>query len=264
VPFEFVSMNTVGVIQATLTFLATSNGLASGNHILEAVEHGLCEVVERDAHALHSARGVNDCLDWKIDLDTVSDPGVRSLIDACRSAEMELAVFEMESDVGIPTFRAGLLEREEHGQWTRLGAEWGAGTHLSSEVALSRAITEAAQARLTVIAGSRDDNPPTAYAASQGVWTAEHFRDLSFVAPGTRTFGRTDHPPETQTFDSDLELMLELLRAVGVEQMIVVDLTKPEIGIPVVKVIVPDFEPAPFVPGYVEGRRAQSVRRRAA
>src|SRR5215216_3712797 len=44
VPFEVVSMNTVGIVQANLTFLATSNGLASGNHVLEAVEHALCEV----------------------------------------------------------------------------------------------------------------------------------------------------------------------------------------------------------------------------
>ncbi|MGW4029828.1 YcaO-like family protein [Streptomyces sp. NPDC004838] len=260
VPFEVVSMNTVGVGQATMTFLATSNGLASGNHLLEAVAHALCEVIERDAHAVTSARGTTDSPGAKIDLDTVDEPSLRDLIDVCRAADMELAVFELTSDVGVATFRAGLLEREGRGQWNRLGAEWGCGTHLSPTVALSRAVTEAAQARLTVIAGSRDDNPPGVYTGSQGVWSAETFRDSRFTAPGTRPFLPRARRAETDTFEGDLEVMLDALRTVGVDQVVVVDLTRPEIGVPVVKVIVPGFESAPFVPGYVEGRRARAAR----
>ena len=165
-------MNTVGINQSTQTFLATSNGLASGNHILEAVEHALCEVIERDAHALTSARSVEDSLSAKIDIDTITDPSLREMIDACRAAEIDVAIFEMRvpTSAFLPSVRA--FSTTEKGQWSRLGAEWGAGTHLSATVAMSRAITEAAQARLTVIAGSRDDNPPGSYAASQGVWTA--------------------------------------------------------------------------------------------
>jgi YcaO-like protein with predicted kinase domain len=264
VPFEFVSMNTVGVTQSTMTFLSTSNGLASGNHLLEAIEHALCEVIERDAHALCMARSPEQTLTTKVDLETVSEPTLRSIIDACRGADMELAVFEMESDVGVPTFRAGLLEREERGQWTRLGAEWGAGTHLSPAVAMSRAITEAAQARLTVIAGSRDDNPPGAYAASQGAWTAEIFRDQAFAAPGVRPFAPRGPREETSTFEGDLDVMLDGLRAAGIQQVVVVDLTKPDVGIPVVKVVIPEFEAAPFVPGYSRGRRARAVQDGAA
>src|SRR6202030_4504933 len=30
-------------------FYQSSNGLSSGNHILEAISHGICELVERDA-----------------------------------------------------------------------------------------------------------------------------------------------------------------------------------------------------------------------
>ena len=56
--------------------------------------------------------------------------------------------------------------------------------------------------------------------------------------------------------------MLDALRAVGVERVIVVDLTRDDLGIPVVKVIVPDLEAAPFVTGYVEGERARVERSR--
>lgn len=260
VPFEVVSMNTVGIVQTTLTFLATSNGLASGNHILEAIEHALCEIIERDAHALHTARGVENALACKVDLDTVTDPSLRPMIDACNDAELDLAAFQMESDVGVPTFRAGLMEREGDRHWRRLGTEWGAGSHLSPAVALSRAITEAAQARLTMIAGSRDDNPPAAYAAGQGIWTVKDIQQVLFSEPPARPFSASGRHRETDTFEGDLEVMLAALRSVGVERAIVVDLTRDDLGIPVVKVIVPDLEAAPFVPGYVEGPRAHRAR----
>jgi ribosomal protein S12 methylthiotransferase accessory factor YcaO len=44
-----------------------------------------------------------------------------------------------------------------------LGIFTGTGTHLAKSVALSRALTEAAQARLTSISGNRDDILPKYY-----------------------------------------------------------------------------------------------------
>jgi len=260
IPFEVVSMNTIGVVQAAMTFLATSNGLASGNHILEAVEHALCEIIERDTHALDAARGMTDSLQRKIDIDTIAEPSLRTMIAACCAADLDLAIFEMESDVGIPTFRVGLMEQKDQAQWRRVGTEWGCGTHLSPVVAMSRAITEAAQARLTVIAGSRDDNPPGAYAASQGMWTVRDSRNMVFAAPPARAFSGMARRPETDTFEGDLQVMLEALCGIGVDRVVLIDLTKEDIGIPVVKVVVPDLEAAPFVPGYVEGKRARRAR----
>ena len=263
VPYELVSMNTVGIAQSTLTFLATSNGLASGNHILEAIEHALCEVVERDTQAIDEARGINHALDNKVDLGTVRDPGLQALIARCEAANLDLAVFEMISDVGISTFRAGLTERGADRLFRRLGPEWGGGTHLSPVVAMSRAITEAAQARLTVIAASRDDNPPSAYQATQGMWTQDDARGQMFAAPSRRPFDERGRFQETDSFEGDLALMIAALRAVGVDQVIVVDLTRDDMAIPVVKVIVPEFEAAPFVPGYVQGPRARRSQRGA-
>jgi ribosomal protein S12 methylthiotransferase accessory factor len=260
VPFEVVSMNTIGVVQAVMTFSATSNGLASGNHILEAIEHALCEVIERDAHALDWARGMEGSMSRKVDLSTIADPSLRAMIDACAAAEVDVAVFEMDSDVGVPSFRAGLVERKDMAQWRRMGTQWGCGTHLSPVIALSRAITEAAQARLTVIAGSRDDNPPAAYATSQEVGTAQRFRDTAFAAPAARAFPAKGRLPETGSFEGDLEVMLEAIRGAGAERAVVLDLSKPHIGIPVVKVVVPELEAAPFLPGYVEGVRARRAR----
>lgn len=259
VPFEVVSMNTVGIVQADLTFLATSNGLASGNHLLEAIEHALCEVIERDAHALHMACGL-DVAFRKVDLDTIDDPSLQRMIDACGDAELDVAVFDMVSDVGVPTFRAGLMEREGERHWRRLGTEWGAGSHLSPVVALSRAITESAQARLTMIAGSRDDNPPSLYAGTRSVWTVDDVDRVLFTAAPARPFSDTGRLPETDTFEGDLDVMLGALRAIGIQRVVVVDLTRDDLGIPVVKVIVPELEAAPFVTGYAAGPRARHAR----
>jgi YcaO-like protein with predicted kinase domain len=257
VPFEFVSMNTIGVVNSKMTFLSTSNGLASGNHILEAIEHALCEVIERDTHALDMARGPANVLNTKVDPNTITDPSLKSMIEACSAADLEMAIFEMDSDVRIPTYRVMLKECDT---LRRLGTETGCGSHLSPIIALSRAITEAAQARLTVIAGSRDDNPPSAYAATQGLWASQDSNSMAFSVPVTRPFSKMGYHQETSSFEGDIEVMLEVLREVGVDRVVVIDLTKEHIGIPVVKVVVPGFEAPSFVPGYVEGKRALYIR----
>jgi len=252
VPFEFVSMNTVSVIQERREFLTTSTGLASGNHILEAIGHALCEVIERDTYALDKLRGQANALKRKVDIDTITEPSLKVMLAACAAADLEIAIFGMESDVALSSFRAGLMER----QGRRLGSQWGYGTHLSPVIALSRAITEAAQARLTVIAGNRDDNLPSAYAVWQLSSATEESWNKAFAAPATRPFSTAASYQETETFEGDLEVMLEALRSVGVDRVVIIDLTKEHIGIPVVKVIVPGFETSPFDPGHVGGRRA--------
>ncbi len=262
VPFEMVTMNTVGVIQSTLTFMTSSNGLASWNHVLEAIEHALCEVIERDTHALHVARGPARMRECRVAAETIDDPSLKALLEACFAAELDVAILELDSDIGVPTFRAGLVDREDAALWRRLGAQWGCGTHLSPTVALSRAITEAAQGRLTVIAGSRDDNPPTSYADSQDPRSVQSSRNAMLAAPAVRAFRAEARVQETGTFEGDLELLLGAIRAVGATRAIVVDLSKPQIGIPVVKVIVPELEAPPTLPGYTEGARARARPRR--
>jgi ribosomal protein S12 methylthiotransferase accessory factor len=195
-----------------------------------------------------------------VDLESIEEPTLRSLIAACDAAEVEIAAFALDSDIGLPTFRVGLRERAGGAQWRRLGTEWGCGTHLSPVVALSRALTEAAQARLTMIAGSRDDNPPEAYAATHGRWHRVDDVEAAFTAPPTRAFSAHGRLPEADTFEGDLDVMLEALRSAGIRRAVVVDLTKEALGIPVVKVIVPELEAAPFLPGYAEGRRARRAR----
>ena len=60
------------------------------------------------------------------------------------------------------------------------------------------------------------------------------------------------------TFEEDVAWELKCIRKARGRQVVVVDLTKPEFALPVVRVIVPGLEPI-LVSDYVPGRRAQGV-----
>lgn len=259
VPFELVSMNAVGQGLRSETFSSSSNGLASGNHILEAIEHAMCEVIERDCHALFSARGTEAAKSAKVALDTIREPALQTLLDALRRAELDVAIFEMDSDVGIPAYSCAVVDREDRSFWRRLGVCWGYGCHVAPVVALSRSITEAVQARITIIAGARDDAPPHQYAAIQDPEFLARARSAVFATEPSRSYSSSSGCAETDSFEGDIGVMIEALRGVGIDRVIVVDLAKPSIGIPVVKVIIPGLEGPQASPDYTKGERALRV-----
>ncbi|MFB6772709.1 YcaO-like family protein [Streptomyces sp. NPDC056337] len=129
--------------------LVASNGLASGNSLAEASLHALYEVMERDALSQLSAEPGDVRLNVRV--DSIDDPVCVPLIDQVRSKGVFLDVAMVPNQWGIPCFAAFVWSEE----FALLTA--GSGAHSSASVALSRAITEAVQSRLTLINGSRDD-----------------------------------------------------------------------------------------------------------
>ncbi|MEV6399229.1 YcaO-like family protein [Streptomyces sp. NPDC051907] len=129
--------------------LVASNGLASGNSYAEAALHALYEVMERDALSqLSAAQGD---IRRNMLIETIDDPVCVPLIEHIRSKGVFLDVAMIPNQWGIPCFAAFVWSEE----FALLTA--GSGAHSSASVALSRAITEAVQSRLTAINGSRDD-----------------------------------------------------------------------------------------------------------
>ncbi|MFF1420650.1 YcaO-like family protein [Streptomyces sp. NPDC058280] len=130
-------------------FHVTSNGLACGNTLDEAILHGLFEVVERDVlHRDYASGGRRRTL---IDPRSVDDPYCRDLIGRIQAASMFLEIALVDSDHQIPVCAAYIWSED----YPVLFA--GSGCHRDPHIALSRALTEAAQSRLTCIAGTRDD-----------------------------------------------------------------------------------------------------------
>src|ERR1041384_4588571 len=157
VPFETVTTNfTIPARAFGGWFQATSNGLASGNHRLEAISHGICEVVERDATALWSLRTAEHRARTRIDLTTVDDLDCRGMLEAFERSGLEVGVWDLTSDIGLASFRCAVVDRDD-GPLAVGHSGTGMGCHCDRSIALLRALSEAAQSRLTYIAGSRDD-----------------------------------------------------------------------------------------------------------
>lgn len=264
VPYELVHTDfTLPLPAGSGCFPLTSNGLASGNHLWEAVSHGLSEVVERDAATLFSLLSPEQRAARRVDPESVDDPECRTLLAAYERAGVVVALFDMTSDTEIAVFRAVIADRELDPA-RPLAPSTGTGCHPSRNIALSRALTEAAQARLTVIAGSRDDLPRARYDDAADLTRLHRLRERVLNGIPRRSFAAAPNF-ESESIGEDVAWQKEQLVAAGIRKIVVIDLTKPEFGIPVARVVVPELEPVRDVPGWVPGRRAQAaLTRRAA
>ena len=253
VPYDAVSINSVAAPAST--FYMSSNGLAAGNHPLEAVVHGLCEVIERDATALWSLCDARQ----QLDLSTVDDPCCQQVLDLLAQADVCTAAWDITSDLGIPTYGCTIFDRPDQLPGRVVGSYNGFGCHLSPAIALLRALTEAVQNRVTSIAGCRDDwvhdipTQPEVPERLQALWEATSTPEytVAFAAQPSRA---------AESFEADIHTVLAALRQGGITRAIVVDLSQPDIDIPVVKVLVPGLE-GPL--GCRPGPRAAHLREEA-
>lgn len=238
------------------TFQVTSNGLASGNNLLEAINAGLFEVIERDAVTSH--RVVWDRLKKMppiVDTPRIEFPLVRELLDRLAAANVGLVLFDCTIDTAVPVYMAYIYDLRVR----QLGLYRGYGAHLDPEVAMIRAITEAVQGRCIYIAGSRDD-----------VFRHSYLRlrqpDDAVLVPTIQSLPATADPrlrlsEATPTFEGDTQIALRKLRAAGLRRAIVVDITIPGMPIKVVKVVVPGLEGYMF-DFYEPGHRAKAFLKR--
>ncbi len=254
-PYEMVHANyTLPFPTGSGCFTASTNGLASGNHWLEAISHGVCEVIERDATTLWRQQNKEATKATGLKLDTVDDAACCEVLERFANAAVDVKVWETTSDVGIASFYCLIVDREDQSTYTTDGT----GCHLARDVALLRALTEAAQVRTTYIAGSREDLPSGEYARSTRRKRRHAGRSLMNWHAPTRSF-QSVPTVETETFEEDLAEVLRRLRSVGVEQVGVVDLTKTEFQLPVVRVVVPGLEGPDEHARYVRGARAKAI-----
>jgi ribosomal protein S12 methylthiotransferase accessory factor len=132
----------------------------------------------------------------------------------------------------------------------------GAGCHPNRAIALARALTEAAQIRLTYISGNRDDLPSSDYEESQQEKLGAALLDAVSQDAEPRDF--CDIPNfDADDLALDLNWELQCLQSVGVKRVIAIDLTRSDIGIPVVRIVTPGLEWDCTHPDYVPGARAR-------
>ncbi len=215
----------------------SSDGLASGNTETEAILHGLLERIERDAETLWRLLPLAGKLRGCIDPVSFGDPILDEMTDRIASCGLELRLFDMTSDVGIPCYAAVLAEagilaaRQPRYHDVTIGH----GAHPVARRAAIRAVTEAAQSRLTYISGARDDVFPETFARN----LPDDTRRLFEAAPEreTRPAAEIHGGPHAL-----LDLVLQRLVAARIETIVVVPLTGNDMPFSVVKVFVPALE----------------------
>ncbi|HKY39288.1 MAG TPA: YcaO-like family protein [Polyangiaceae bacterium] len=263
VPYELVHTDfTLPFPAGSGCFPMTSNGLASGNHLWEAVSHGISEVIERDAATLFSLLPEKTREARRVRLASVDAPECIELLQRFEDAGVVVAIFDMTSDNRVPVFRAVIVDAKSNPD-RPLAPSTGTGCHPARSVALARALTEAAQSRLTMIAGSRDDLAQEQYQSLVDVKRLHERRAWILQTGAAHRFQDTPNY-ESDDVGDDVAWQKERLMAVGIEHVVAVDLTKPELGIPVVRVIIPGLELARDVPGWVPGQRARRALARSA
>ncbi len=230
-------------------FYSSTNGLASGNTRVDAVCHALCEVIERDTTALVMAQA----LIGPAVAETLAEIGfgdhrppapadvpsisLRSLprhaavlVRKLQRAGLEVELRNLTSGIGIATIECIVTGHD--GPAGVAVAYGGAGTHPDARIALTRALTEAAQSRLTGIHGGREDIPDYAPAAAR-----------PSPARDRRTIDFGDIPShEHASVNEDVEFIIERMRHSRFDQAVMFDLTRAEVGIPVVRAVVPRAE----------------------
>lgn len=138
---------------------ATSTGLACGNSRDEALLHALCEIVERDV--LYRDGQSGGLRRTPIDPATVTDPHAEEVIGRLTAAQMALEIALVEGPYALPVALAYIWSEDLPAVFA------GGGCHPRPAIALTRALTEAAQSRLTLISGTRDDLPSESASADQ-------------------------------------------------------------------------------------------------
>ena len=216
-------------------FVADSNGCAAGNTLEEAILQGFFELVERDAFAIW---WYNRLRLPEVDLESFGDEYLASTRDYYRGVRRDLWVLDVTGDLGIPVFVA-LSRRADS-----LAEDiiYGAGAHTDPRIAALRAVCELNQCLTWV---PRPDGGNTRYGVDDPMclrwWKNAKIADHPWLAPdpGARRRGGSDYPfPDSSDLRDDVERCRAIVEAKGME-FLVLDQTRPDIGMPVARVIVP-------------------------
>lgn len=248
VPYEAVLLD----FTRSSHFWQSSDGLASGNTDKEATFHGLLERIERDADTLWSLERFERQAATCISGADLGDPVVISLVERIERAGFGLQLFDMTSDLGIPTVSALLSPADTLTLRSPryMDLTMGSGTHPFAYRAALRAITEAVQSRLTLITGARDDVEDEVYASRISEPLLRKLR----LQPQGRIAADLAEPGES--VEAMLARVLQTLRDHKIGRVIAVRMNPGEERFSVMKMIVPGLE-------HPEGRRHRRFGARA-
>jgi bacteriocin biosynthesis cyclodehydratase domain-containing protein len=214
-------------------FQADSNGNAAGNTLEEAILQGFMELAERDSVALWWYNRVQRPA---VDLESFDEPYIQELKNCYNKLNREVWVLDITSDLQIPAFAAISRRIDRPKEIILLGF----GAHFDPRIGVLRALTEVNQSATIVRDLDRIDDDMDFDPALAHWWQTAALANQPYLVPDdTRPRARSDY--EAWWSDDVREDVLhcqEIVERQGME-MLVLDQTRPDIGLPVVKVIVP-------------------------
>jgi oxazoline/thiazoline synthase len=207
---------------------ADSNGCAAGNTIEEAIVQGFLELVERDAYAIW---WYNKLCRPQVDLGQFNDSYVRDLQTQLAETGRRLWVLDVTSDLGIPSFVA-IMHWVQNSQEN---IEFGSGSHFDARIALLRAMTELNQFLSIGLMGGG-----TGEKSSLDGSTPLSLRDHPFLTPSDKPAIQPDFGSKVGHLSSreQVAACVRLAKRKGLD-FLVLNQTRPDIDVPVVRVIVP-------------------------
>ncbi len=217
-------------------FKSNTNGLASGNILEEAILHGIFEVIERDAWSIFELTHKNYA---QIDLESIESNIVNESIDKFESEGIKIKLMDFTADIKVPTIAASADDTvtRDAGLLTL-----GMGTHLDPEVAILRALTEVAQSRATQINGAREDTVRADFAREAGYERMKRINKYYFREEDDKIELSSIENRSTTSITKDLEIVKDELTANDIDKILYYDLTRPELDVSVVRVIIPEME----------------------
>lgn len=195
------------------------NGHAAGNCLEEAILQGFFELVERDAVGIW---WYNRIRRPAVDLASFEQPYFLALLGHYRDMGFELWVLDITNDLELPAF-AAVAHHAGADRWCI-----GFGSHTEARLGVQRALTELNQ----IFEPAGDARAP---------WGEEALPDASFLFPDdSQSRRRRGDYLEIRRDDlrDDVRACVERVARLGMETL-VLDQTRPDIGLCVVKVIVP-------------------------
>jgi YcaO-like protein with predicted kinase domain len=256
VPFEAVHTDMhVDKSLSNPYFIKSSNGLASGNTEQEAINHATCELIERDSYSCWTLLPKKE--KTKVRIDSIDDPTCRALIERFYKAEAHIGIWDITSDIGLPAFLVRVIPRDKP-PFCNIAPASGFGCHPDRNLSLIRALTEAAQSRLTFISGSRDDIRLSHYRSY--IDPKEYQKWYTSVCEHNEFRDYTAIPTYCVKEENDIwSILQKSLVKSDIKEIISVDLSRPTFPIKVHKVIIPGLEGSEPYSYTRMGIRAQSL-----
>ncbi len=217
-------------------FKSNTNGLASGNILEEAILHGIFEVIERDAWSIFELTHKNYS---QIDLDTIESETINETIEKFTSNGINIKLMDFTAYIDFPTIAASADDTvtRDAGLLTL-----GIGTHLDPEVAILRALTEVAQSRATQINGAREDTVRADFAREAGYERMKRINKYYFKQEEEQISLSDIENKSTTSINEDLEIVKNELTSNEIKHVLYHDLTRPELDVSVVRVVIPEME----------------------